>query len=114
MMPNLDPKAIKSMMNRMGMKSEDVDAIKVIIECADKNIIITNPEVMKVEMKGNISFQISGTVSEDEKLINIEINNDDIDLIVEKTGISDRNKIIEELKKNNGDVALTIINLTKQ
>ncbi len=114
MIPNLDPKAIKSMMNRMGMKSEDIDAIKVIIECTDKNIVILNPEVMKIEMQGNTSFQISGNVSETGKSVEIEISNDDINLIAEKTGISDRDKIVEELKKNNGDVALTIINLTQK
>ncbi|MCL4381062.1 MAG: nascent polypeptide-associated complex protein [Candidatus Marsarchaeota archaeon] len=113
MIPNLDPKAIKSMMNRMGMKSEGIDAIKVIIECADKNIVISNPEVMKIEMQGNTSFQISGSVSETGKSVEIEISDDDISLIAEKTGISDKSRITEELKKNNGDVALTIINLTQ-
>lgn len=113
MIPNIDPKMMKSMMSRMGMKSTTISANRVIIECDDKEIIIENPEVIKIEMKGTSSFQISGVESEKEKTVELEINEDDIKLIMEKTGINDKDKIYEELKNSNGDVALTIINLTK-
>ncbi len=112
MIPNIDPKMMKSMMSRMGMKSSEISAIRVVIECNDKDIVIENPEVMRIEMKGMTTFQISGIESEREKKIEFNINEEDIKIIMEKTGINERDKIIDELKKSNGDVALTIINLT--
>ncbi|MCL4383572.1 MAG: nascent polypeptide-associated complex protein [Candidatus Marsarchaeota archaeon] len=113
MMPNIDPKMMKSMMDRMGIKSSEISANRVIIECNDRDIIIENPEVMRIDMKGAISFQISGNESEKDKSVKLDFNEDDIKLIMEKTGINDKEKIIEELNKTNGDVALAIINLTE-
>ena len=112
-MPNIDPKMMKSMMDRMGIKSSEISANRVIIECNDRDIIIENPEVMRIDMKGAISFQISGNESEKDKSVKLDFNEDDIKLIMEKTGINDKEKIIEELNKTNGDVALAIINLTE-
>lgn len=113
MMPNIDPKMMKSMMDRMGIKSSDISANRVIIECNDRDIIIENPEVMRIDMKGAISFQISGNEFEKNKSVKLDFDEDDIKLIMEKTGINDKEKIIEELQKTNGDVALAIINLTE-
>ena len=99
MMPNIDPKMMKSMMDRMGIKSSEISANRVIIECNDRDIIIENPEVMRIDMKGAISFQISGNESEKDKSVKLDFNEDDIKLIMEKTGINDKEKIIEEVLK---------------
>jgi len=107
MFGGIDPKKIQSMMKQMGIKQEDIDASKVVIECEDKNIIIENPQVAKVIMQGQAQFQISGDISEQEK----GIREEDIKIIKEKTNASE-NKIKETLKKNNGDIAQTIIDLS--
>ncbi|MCL5434648.1 MAG: nascent polypeptide-associated complex protein [Candidatus Marsarchaeota archaeon] len=113
MMPNIDPRTLKSMMAKMGMKSTDINANSVTIECPDKLILISNPQVMKVETQGIVTFQISGEVSESDKAAQpAEINEDDIKLVMEKSGIGDADKAREALEKSNGDIAQAILELT--
>lgn len=109
-MPQMDPKMVKMAMKRLGIKQEDIPASRVIIETEDKNIIINNPEVSKVDMQGSISFQISGEVSESAK--EYEPSEEDIELIIEKTNAK-REKVIEKLKEKDGDIAESIMELTK-
>ena len=64
MIPGMDPKLIKQAMKRMGMKQEEVVATQVIIKCPDKEIVINNPSVTKINMMGQENFQISGNIEE--------------------------------------------------
>ncbi len=112
MMPNIDPKAMKKMMDRMGIKSGEIAAERVVIECSDRNIVIMNPSVMSIEMNGNTSFQISGSISEEAKeKEKIEISGEDVDMVKEKTGIDDEERIRAALEATNGDIAEAIIKL---
>jgi nascent polypeptide-associated complex subunit alpha len=111
MMPNIDPRTMKSMMAKMGIKSTEIDAIKVIIESNNTDIIIENPQVTKIEMQGVTSFQITGNISEKEKSIEMSISDDDIKLVQDQTGIENRELIIKALQDANGDIAKAIIAL---
>ncbi|MDD5132813.1 MAG: nascent polypeptide-associated complex protein [Candidatus Nanoarchaeia archaeon] len=103
----MDPRLVKAAMKKLGIKQEEVSANKVIIEKQDNSkIIINNPQVTKVDMQGNVSFQISGNISEEE------FDESDLDMIVEQTKVS-KAKALETLKKNNGDLAKTILDLKK-
>jgi nascent polypeptide-associated complex subunit alpha len=113
MMPNMDPRAMRNLMAKMGIKSSEVDAIRVVIEGSDKNIIIENPQITRIEAQGAVSFQISGDVSESEKVSAVNVTDDDIKLVEEKTGIKDRALIKEKLLEHNGDIAQTILSLTE-
>ena len=86
MMPNMDPRAMKSMMAKMGIKSEEISAIRVTIECEDRQVVITSPQVTKIEMQGVTSFQVTGDISENQKVIELTVSDDDIALVQEKTG----------------------------
>ena len=66
MLPNIDPRQMKHMMRQMGMNSEELEAVRVIIETNNKKIIVENPSVTKIVMQGKESFQISGQVLEEE------------------------------------------------
>ena len=67
MFPKLDPKKMQAVMKQMGINQEEISASSVIIEKEDGNkIIISNPSVVKINMQGQDSFQISGEVSEEE------------------------------------------------
>ncbi len=112
MMPNIDPRTLKNMMSKMGIKSEEVKSHKVIIECEDKDIVIDMPQITKIEMQGITSFQITGDIHEEGKEIEINISNEDIELVMEKTGINDKEKIEQALEKYNGDIAAAILSLT--
>lgn len=106
MFGSIDPKKIAGMMSKMGIKNEEVQANRVIIEQEDKNIIIENPQVTKISMQGNDSFQISGEITEQEKS-----NSEDIKTIMEKTGKT-RLEAEVALKEANGDLAEAILNLS--
>jgi nascent polypeptide-associated complex subunit alpha len=110
MMPNMDPRALKRMMDSMGMKTSEIDAARVIIEGRDKNIIIENPSVTMIEVQGNTSFQISGSVSETEKSVKVEITDDDIKTVMDQTG-KDKDSVMKALEETNGDIAEAIIKL---
>ncbi|MFH1359124.1 MAG: nascent polypeptide-associated complex protein [archaeon] len=67
MFPGINPKKMQAMMKQMGIAQQEIDANRVIIECDDKDIIINNPSVVKINMQGQENFQISGDISEVEK-----------------------------------------------
>lgn len=113
MMPNMDPRALKRMMDSMGMKTTEIDADRVVIEGKDKNIIISQPKVTMVEMQGNKTFQILGEISETAKEFKVEISEDDIKMVREQTGIDDEEEIRKALESTKGDIAEAIL-LLKQ
>ena len=109
MFPGIDPKKMQQMMKQMGIAQETISAKRVIIECEDKNIIITDPSVVKVKMQGQTNFQISGDVSEETAE---EANSEeDIQTIIEKTGCSEE-KAKQALEDSNGDLAEAILSLS--
>ncbi|MDE1762375.1 MAG: nascent polypeptide-associated complex protein [Candidatus Micrarchaeota archaeon] len=109
-MPNIDPKTLKTMMARMGIKSREIPAIRVVIEGSEKDIVIENPQVMSIEAQGNLSFQISGNVTEREKQQQVEISEDDVKTVREQTG-SDEQSARKALEETNGDIAEAIIRI---
>lgn len=110
MFPKIDPKKMQAMMSQMGIKQEEIDASRVIIETPEKNIIINNPSVVKVNMQGQDSFQISGDISEEEK-IEEDNSNEDIKTIIEKTGCSE-DEAKQALEESDGDLTEAILNLS--
>ncbi len=117
MFGGIDPKKMSAMMKQMGIAQEDIPAEKVIIEKAggEGRIIIDNPNVIKVKMSGQESYQITGEAHEETEQEETEENKleADINAIVEQTGVSKDIAAIE-LEKNSGDIAETIISLNKQ
>ena len=110
MFGGIDPKKMQAMMKQMGIKQEEVEATRVVIEKTDGgSIIIENPNVAKVTMQGQDTWQISGEAREDE---GNSISEEDVRLIMEKTG-----KGYEEaklaLEENEGDIAQSILNLSE-
>ncbi|MEA3329432.1 MAG: nascent polypeptide-associated complex protein [Nanoarchaeota archaeon] len=109
MMPGINPAQMKAAMKQMGIKQEEVDALRVVIECEDKKIIVENPSVIKINMQGNESFQISGEVSSEE--VEEGISEEDIELVAEKTGKT-REEAKEALEKSSGDLTEAIMELS--
>jgi len=107
-MSGMDPKMVKMAMKKLGIKQEDIGASRVIIETLDnKKIIINHPAIQKIDMAGNVSFQISGEISEEK------FSDEDINIVVEQTGAS-KDKAKRSLEKNNGDLAKTILELKEE
>ena len=110
MFGKIDPKKMQQMMKQMGISQQEIDATRVIIEKEDGNIVIENPSVVKVNMSGQETFQISGDIKEEEIDSKIE---EDLDAIISQTGVP-KDVAAIELEKNNGDIAETIISLKKK
>ena len=109
MFPKVNPKLMEKMMKQLGMKQEEIDAEEVIIKCPDKEIVIRNPSVQKVNMMGQESFQISGIVEERD---NESFSESDVGMVMEQTGCSEE-EAKEALESNEGDIAKTILQLSK-
>lgn len=108
MFGGIDPKKMSAMMKQMGIKQEEIAAERVIIESSDKKIIIENPNVQKIVMQGQESWQITGTAREE----NIEegITADDVKMVMEKTGASE--KEAKAALEETGDIAEAILKLS--
>ncbi|MEK6928525.1 MAG: nascent polypeptide-associated complex protein [Nanoarchaeota archaeon] len=108
MLGGLDPKKMQAMMRQMGIKQEDVGAERVIIEKENSKIIIEPANVQKIIMQGQESWQITGNSREETK--ENEINEADIQMVVEKSGVSKENAR-KALEGSDGDIAAAILKL---
>jgi alpha-NAC-related protein len=109
MFPGMNAKKMQAVMKQMGISQEEIDSNRVIIEKTDGGkIIINNPSVAKVQMQGQENFQISGEIAEESA--EVEISQEDINAVIEKTGCS-KEKAIETLEKT-GDLAEAILELS--
>jgi len=107
-MGGMNPKKMASMMKQLGIKQDEIDANRVVIERDSGNIVIENPGVQKVEMKGNVSWQITGDVHEGNS--EPKMDEDDVKLVMDKTGKSEEEvrKVLEDTK----DIAEAIVKLS--
>lgn len=103
----MNPRLVKQAMKQLGVKQEEIEAEEVIIKCSDRELIIRNPQVAKINMMGQESLQIQGDIEERELE---SFKEEDVELVVEQTGC-DEKKARELLKKNKGDIAKTILEL---
>lgn len=106
----MDPKKMQQAMKQMGIAQEDVNAKRVIIEKEDSNIVIENPSVTKIKVQGQESFQISGDVREESSTQEVQISEEDIKTVVEKTG-KDEETVKKTLEKTK-DLAEAILELS--
>ena len=97
-------------MKKLGIKQEEIDAELVIIKTADKDFVIKNPHVSKVNMMGQETFQISGDITEADKDTKADIEEDDIATVIEQTSCS-KEEALEALKQSNGNLAEAILKL---
>ena len=113
MLPGMNPRKMQQMMKKMGIQQVDIPAKEVIIRCEDKDIIITDPSVAKVNMMGQENFQISGTVEERPVSTAPDINEEDVKTVAEQANVS-KEEAEEALKKHEGDLAAAILELKKE
>ncbi len=106
----VNPKQMKKMMKRMGIKLDEINAEEVIIRCVDRDIVIKNPQVVKTNVSGQEMFQVVGDVSEEAGEVALDISEDDVKMVAEQAGVSEE-KAREVLEETNGDLAEAIMRL---
>lgn len=113
MFPGMNPRKMQQMMKKMGMQQEEIPASEVIIKTEDKEIVITEPSVSKINMMGQETFQISGEIHEREKETAAEISEEDVKTVVEQAGCS-KEEAKKALEESSGDIAEAILKLKKE
>lgn len=106
MLSEINPKLLKQAMKRMGLKQEDIPASEVIIKTPNKNLIIKNPQVAKINAMGQESIQIIGKIEE-------EFSEEDIKTVIQQTNCSEK-EAKSALEKSGGDLAKAILLLKSQ
>lgn len=113
MIPGMNPRKMQQAMKRMGIQQQEIEATEVIIRTSDKEIVITNPQVSKVNMMGQKTYQIVG--DEEERSIDAtpDISQEDISTIVDQTGVSEE-KAKSSLEETKGDLAEAIMKIQSE
>ena len=107
MFGGVNPAQMKGMMKKMGISQEDLPVRRVVFEMADGNLVIENPNVMKIKMQGQVSFQVTGDVVEEAAE---SFSEDDVKMVMGQTGKSE-DVVREALEKVDGDIAEAIMEL---
>ena len=111
MFGKFDPKQMASMMKQMGIKTEEIDAERVVIEKrGGGSLVIENPQVQAIDMKGQKSFQISGDIIEEASSAAGKGEKTDADIIMEECGCT-HEEANAALEKSKGDLAEAILSL---
>lgn len=105
----MNPSDVQKMMKQMGMRMEEIDANEVIIKCNDIQIRIINPQVILANIMGKKVYQVSG----EESFEKVETTEEDVKMIMEKTG-KDKDTVIKKLKELDNDLAKVIAELQKK
>ncbi|MBN1896544.1 MAG: nascent polypeptide-associated complex protein [Candidatus Aenigmarchaeota archaeon] len=102
----INPKQLERAMKQMGMQTKQIEAEEVIIRTAEKDIVISNPNVTLMNAMGQESYQIVGDAEERPRS---RFVNEDVKMVMEKTGATEEKarKALEDA----GDIATAILSL---
>jgi len=105
----MNPKNMGRMMKQFGIKSDELEAKKVIIELAEgKKLVFDSPQVQCMEVQGNKTYTVIGTPVEETS-----IPQEDIAMVAEQAGVS-KEDAKAALEKANGDIAEAILSLKEE
>lgn len=112
MMPGMNSRQMKQAMKKMGIKQEEVDAEEVIIRCKDKDIVISDPNVTKVNMSGQKTYQVMGEEEERSRDNTPDVSEDDINTVMKQADVS-KEEAEKAIKEANYDLAEAVMSLQK-
>jgi nascent polypeptide-associated complex subunit alpha len=110
---------MKQAMKKMGISQSDIPNVsEVIIRTRDNEIVITNAQVVCIDMSGTKSYQVTGTdmtrpLTSDPGESVLQIPEDDVQLVMSQTGCT-REKAMEALEAVDGQPAEAIIKIVSE
>ena len=116
----MNDRQMKQAMKKMGIKQTSIDDVtEVIIRTKSNEIVIRGADVVRVEMGGSKSYQISGVetfrelgaTGSDEPVVTFA--SEDVDLVMSQTGC-DREKAVEALTATDGQPAEAILKIMSE
>jgi nascent polypeptide-associated complex subunit alpha len=115
----MSPRELKRMLKKMGIDVEeysDVDRVEIFLK--NKKLVITSPQVVAFKTGGQVAFQISGVVREEEASAQpapqqpvaegVKISEEDIRFVMEQTGVS-YEEARRALVNSKGDIIQAIL-----
>ncbi|MCX6802773.1 MAG: nascent polypeptide-associated complex protein [Candidatus Diapherotrites archaeon] len=117
MIPGLgNPAQMRRMMQQLGMKSEEINAKRVIIELENSRLVIEQPQVTSIEVQGQKTYTVMGKERREEggakEASAKEIPEDDVRLVAAQAAVSTE-KAKKALEECDGDLAEAIKLLKK-
>ena len=109
MFPGMNPREVQKAMKKLGIRQEEIDAELVIIKTASKDLVIKNPQVSRINMMGQETIQVIGSITEVEKE-KVGISDDDISTVIDQAGCT-KEEALEALEESNGNLAEAILKL---
>lgn len=113
----ISPRQMQQAMKKMGITNEVIsNATEVVIRLPDKEIVIPNPSINVMTMKGQKSYQIDGESFErplgaaPAEATAPGFPEEDITIVMEQAGC-DRQKAVEALASCDGNIAEAIVKL---
>ena len=104
----ISQKQIEQAMKKMGIQSEEIEAEEVVIRTREKVITISHPQVTKVNMGGQDTYQITGEASErPAQRFSVE----DVRMVAQQSGASEEEA--REALEETEDIAEAILKLKK-
>lgn len=114
----MSPRDLQKTMKRLGIKLEEVNAVKVTIELdTGEQLLVEDPQVMIMKAKGQPPMlYITGEIKKVEKKEEEEkppFTEEDVTLVAEQAGVSleEARKALEE---TGGDIAEAILKLQQE
>jgi nascent polypeptide-associated complex subunit alpha len=99
---------LEKMAQRMGMNMAQIEAEEVIIRSHEREIVISEPQVARINMMGQDTFQVSGRISERSRNV---ISESDVRLVMDQARVS--REEAEASLRETGDIAESIMKLKK-
>lgn len=123
----MNPRKMQQMMEQMGIDVDELDATEVVISLEDgSELVFSDPDVTKMDARGQETYQVLGDPSEREAAAGaVEsgegdaesadegddgIPQGDIDIVVQRAGVSE-DDAREALEAADGDLAAAIEHL---
>ncbi|MCU4926849.1 nascent polypeptide-associated complex protein [Halobacteria archaeon AArc-dxtr1] len=119
----LNPRKMEQMMKQMGIDVDDIDAEEVIIRTGEHDLVFTDPEVTKMDARGQETYQVIGSPEEREAGTAGSaadsasddgaaggVDEGDVELVATRTGASE-DDARAALEENDGDLAAAVAQL---
>lgn len=106
----MNPRKMQQMMKKMGIAQSEIEATQVIIKTSNSILVFDEPQVSRVNMMGQETYQIVGTPEEHSLDTKPEINEDDIKTVMDQTNTSEE-EARAAIEKSEGDLADAILKL---
>lgn len=114
-----NPQKMEQMMKQMGIDVDELDAEEVVIRTDETELVFSDPEVTKMDARGQETYQIIGSPEERERDTSEEggepalgggeeaIPDDDVEIVATRTGATE-DEARAALERHDGDLAAAV------